>query len=121
MAKDWDYAQAAKWIAENGGPQKAFEVVRSYYMKQGFSKGAASQKPIIILVGLSCLVVGAVGKSVYDGFVERRSLKAKNDAMEQARVKKAEEELNAAMKQEALGERKTEDFPPPKAEDTVSD
>lgn len=121
MAKDWEYAQVTKWIAEHGGPQKGLEGVKNYYMKQGFSKGAASKNPVIILVGVSCLVAGAVGKSVYDGFTERRSLKAKNDAMELAHVKKAEEELEAAMKQDAAGEIKTEDSPSPQAEDTISD
>lgn len=117
MAKDWEYAQVTKWIAEHGGPQKALEMVKNYYTR----KGASSKNPMIVLAGISGLILGAVGKSVYDGFMERRSLKAKNDAMEQARVKKAEEELEAAMEQEAAGEIKTEDSPPPQAEDTISD
>ena len=36
-------------------------------------------------------------------------------------IKKAEEELEAAMKQDAAGEIKTEDSPSPQAEDTISD
>lgn len=104
MAKDWEYAKATKWIAEHGGTQKALETIRSYYMKQGFKKGAASKNSMLVLVGASCLVAGAVGKSAYDKFVREKVLSAKADVAEQAEVKKAEEELETAMKQEVMAE-----------------
>lgn len=110
MAKDWGYAKATKWIAEHGGPQKAFETVKYYYMKKGFKEGAASKNPVIALVGAVCLATGVAGKCVYDKIMEKKALEAKAEAAEQIEIKKAETELVTAMKQdtkvetEAIGE-----------------
>lgn len=101
MAQDWEYAKATKWIAEHGGPQKAFDVVKNYYMNEGFHKGADSKNLIIVLVGGTCLLAGFGGKYVYDKIREKKALKAKNKAVEQEIVKQAEVELISAMTHES--------------------
>lgn len=104
MAKDWEYAKATKWISEHGGTQKAFEIVKNYYMKKGFKEGAASKNPVIALTGVVCLVVGVAGKCVYDIIREKNMSEDKLEAAEQAKVKKAEGELMTFMKQNIKAE-----------------
>ena len=97
MAKDWEYAKITKWIAEHGGPQKALEIVENYYTKKGFKEGAASKNPVIILASIVSLGVGIAGKGIYDKIKEKKALETKNEAIEQVKVKKAEDELVSAM------------------------
>ena len=90
MANDWDYAKAAKWIAEHGGTQKAFEIVKNHYLKEGFQRGAASKNPVIAAVCASCIAIGALGKTAYAKIMERKALKLQAAEMEQRSAKEAE-------------------------------
>lgn len=104
MAKDWEYAQASKWIAEHGGPKVAMEAVKNFYLKEGYQRGARSKNPVIVLVGTTCLAIGIGGKYAYDKIVEKRKEKAANKVAELEKVNQAEAELLAAMKQEPTAE-----------------
>lgn len=107
MAKDWEYAKAAKWIAEHGGTQKAFETVKNYYTKKGFAEGAASRKPAIALASAGGLVVGFVGKCIYDKIIKKKSFEMNTAAVERVKVKEAETELITTMKEAAQAEIET--------------
>ena len=107
MAEDWEYAKVSKWIAEHGGTQKALETVKNYYMKKGFTEGAASKNPAIVLACVGGLVTGVVGKYVYDKIMEKKVSEANTELVERDKVKKAEAELVASMEQTTQVESET--------------
>lgn len=104
MAKDWDYSKLTKWVAEQGGVQKALETMKNYYMEEGYTAGVASQRPTIILIGVAGTAFGFLIKHGYDKIANKKIEKNQNRAIEQTKVNQAENDLMNAMEEIIDGE-----------------